>query len=151
MPTTMTAVQMLGTINLLQLALPEKRANPVTQIPSMNISKYWLLCEPSGPYPQLLGSWAQEKANSFLSIHFRRRGARGANSIVRRGASALQGLLPPMGGKKRAAAHKAWAVNWEPWVLALNLPLTAMWPVDLFLVYKRWMSTCRLLWRLETV
>lgn len=34
----------------------EKLAYPVAELSSMNISKYWLLCEPAGLYPQLLDS-----------------------------------------------------------------------------------------------
>lgn len=116
---------MLGTMNVLQLALPEERANPVTEIPSMNIAKYWLLCEPSGPDPQLLGSWAQEKANSFLSIHLRRKDPWGANSLVERSTSPTRAPCSS-GWEDKGCGTRSTGCEREPWVLALDL-LTAMY------------------------
>lgn len=71
-----------------------------------------LLREPLGP-AQHLGRWAQEQANSFLSIHLRRRGPQGASSIVLGGGPAPQGLLPSA-GEGKGVRYKALVANWEP-------------------------------------
>lgn len=93
-----------------------------------------VLREPSGPYPQLLGSWAQEQGPvSEKGPYTGQSCSSGRSSLPKRAASSnLQ--------KERGMVDKALVVNWEPLILVLDLPLTDTWSVNLrSLICKRWM------------
>lgn len=104
-----------------------------------------VLREPSGLYPQLLGSWAQEQGQ-LIFVQLARRGPTPANPVVLGGAPSLKGLLPLTCRRKGGWYTKHWLWTGSL-ILVLDLSLTHdLWTSDSWSVKGEWFLPCRLWW-----
>lgn len=105
----MTAVQMLGATNTLQLALPEKSASPVTEISSMSIPKDY--CVFLQVLPTARGWLGSGTGPAYLGPFIEGQGTpKGDKSVVPKGTAALFWPLLLRDRRKGAVVHKALAV-----------------------------------------